>query len=556
MASTAPSGMPSSKEKKYDRQLRLWGADGQNKLEASHIALFGASAAGCEILKNLILPGIGRFTIIDDKKVEESDLGVNFFLDDDSVGKSRAERTAALLGELNPDVEGDYIEDSFSNLVATKPELFQPGWTPFTHIIVVSPFNTDDVLKLSPEIPTFLVHSIGSTAMLRISASTRCVVDTHPDTLIDLRLLNPWEELSAMVAEKTKDLGIAEKDGGMSDHEHGHVPYVLLLLKFLEDWKAAHGGNPPSTYAEKNAFKDMIRNSMRMDVPGGSEENYEEAIAAVLKNIRAAEISSHTKAVLEDPRCINPTPECETFWIIAHAVREFMNRDDQGAGLLPLSGGFPDMKAESSTYVALQNIYRSRARRDATFVHENAKAVLRKLGRDPELITLDEVSLFTKHANFVRRINYRTIAAEYNFPPDDFHKKAVTSALQSYNAEWNPSLIYDYVALRAWQEYYSKIGQLPGEDDNYLDSDIREQMRITAVDYLSSIGYQSNIDHRLDQMLQEIIRAGGSELHVIASLIGGIVAQEIVKVITSQYVPVNNTVIFDGIKSRTSVFEF
>jgi amyloid beta precursor protein binding protein 1 len=111
MASNTPSGIPSSKEKKYDRQLRLWGADGQNKLESSHIALFGASATGCEILKNLILPSVGKFTVIDDKKVEESDLGVNFFLDKDSVGKSRAERTAALLGEMNPDVKGDYIED-------------------------------------------------------------------------------------------------------------------------------------------------------------------------------------------------------------------------------------------------------------------------------------------------------------------------------------------------------------------------------------------------------------------------------------------------------------
>lgn len=49
--------------------------------------------------------------MIDDKLVEEADLGVNFFLDEDSLGKPRAERAAALLGELNPDVMGNYIID-------------------------------------------------------------------------------------------------------------------------------------------------------------------------------------------------------------------------------------------------------------------------------------------------------------------------------------------------------------------------------------------------------------------------------------------------------------
>lgn len=55
--------------------------------------------------------GMGQFTVIDDRTVEEADLGTNFFLDDESVGHKRAERAAALLGELNPDVKGNAIVD-------------------------------------------------------------------------------------------------------------------------------------------------------------------------------------------------------------------------------------------------------------------------------------------------------------------------------------------------------------------------------------------------------------------------------------------------------------
>ena len=120
------------------------------------------------------------------------------------------------------------------------------------------------------------MHSIGFTSILRISAPTRCIVETHPDSLIDLRLLDPWEELSALVTERTANLDLPESEGGMDDHAHGHVPFALLILKYLSDWKAAHDGKHPASYKEKNELKDLIRNHMRTNV-GGSEENYDEA---------------------------------------------------------------------------------------------------------------------------------------------------------------------------------------------------------------------------------------------------------------------------------------
>lgn len=50
---------PSDKEKKYDRQLRLWAASGQQALEDAHLLLLnsGAGTVGAETLKNLVLPG-------------------------------------------------------------------------------------------------------------------------------------------------------------------------------------------------------------------------------------------------------------------------------------------------------------------------------------------------------------------------------------------------------------------------------------------------------------------------------------------------------------------
>ena len=111
--STTPPSLqgPTAKEKKYDRQLRLWAAAGQQALEEAHVLLLndGPGVVGIEALKNLVLPGVGSFTIVDDREVDLEDLGVNFFLSEEGLGKSRAEETCRYLRELNPEVQGHSI---------------------------------------------------------------------------------------------------------------------------------------------------------------------------------------------------------------------------------------------------------------------------------------------------------------------------------------------------------------------------------------------------------------------------------------------------------------
>ncbi len=52
------------------------------------------------------LVGIGQFTILDPNQVTGADLGNNFFLESDSLGKPRAEEVVKYLAELNSDVHG------------------------------------------------------------------------------------------------------------------------------------------------------------------------------------------------------------------------------------------------------------------------------------------------------------------------------------------------------------------------------------------------------------------------------------------------------------------
>lgn len=56
------------------------------------------------------------------------------------------------------------------------------------------------------------------------------------------------------------------------------------------------------------------------------------------------------------------------------------------------------------------------------------------------------------------------------------------------------------------------------------------------------------------QHAEEITRYGGCEMHVVAALIGGIGAQEAVKVLTQQYVPLDNTYVYNGVAGCGSTY--
>lgn len=118
------SSRPDAHTQRYDRQLRLWASSGQASLESSHVLLVGATHLGAQVLKNLILPGIGAFTVLDGQKVGPNDLGNNFFLEPDSDGKDRASEVAKYLSELNPSVKSHARVADPAQALAIDPQWF------------------------------------------------------------------------------------------------------------------------------------------------------------------------------------------------------------------------------------------------------------------------------------------------------------------------------------------------------------------------------------------------------------------------------------------------
>jgi amyloid beta precursor protein binding protein 1 len=51
-------------------------------------------------------------------------------------------------------------------------------------------------------------------------------------------------------------------------------------------------------------------------------------------------------------------------------------------------------------------------------------------------------------------------------------------------------------------------------------------------------------------------RIGSSEFHNVSAWMGGVASQEVIKLLTHQYTPLNHTLIYNGLKSTSDVFCF
>ncbi len=120
---------------------------------------------------------------------------------------------------------------------------------------------------------------------------------------------------------------------------------------------------------------------------------------------------------------------------------------------------------------------------------------------------------------------------------------------------------FRYIGLRLCDLFYEKFNRYPGEfplSMNEIDADQR-QLEIDLND-LKQIGKQLINSEKLqgpirENILEELCRYGASELHSISAFIGGCCAQEAIKLMTHQYVPIDNVLVYNAIRQSTSVFK-
>lgn len=587
---------------KYDRQIRIWGEQGQTALERASVCVLGSGPTATETLKNLVLPGIGAFTVVDAACVSAGDFGNNFFVachltKSSAEPVSRAAAATQSLLELNDRVEGSYIAECVSGFLG-EPAIAASFFEKYSLVIATQMGTTDATLRTIAEgcqtarVPLVVVRSYGLIGSLRIQVPELCVVNAHDDSApADLRLHMPFASLAKFVDSYDFDT-ITDATTA------AHVPFIVILIKALARFRVSEGCDLPNTRAEKDAFKAVIAEMQASSVCGTEAENFEEAMK--YSNLRlcysdAADVPCSVSTVLADaqadpnatpctprsasgvlntgadlpvPTCLSPRvhgssvsntssltvdvgtgDENASFWVHAAAVRAFA---EANGGVLPVAGVVPDMTADTKSYIALQNIYKAKAEADAAQVYGFAVKIAERRGLSCR-VDGESSREFCKQLSAMRVIRCRPVKDEASTPRGSSFVEEVDMNCAADASNPNSALSY-YILLRAVDRFCVEHGWYPGQRGDSVEDDkrlLKDCVAKVCAEYGGSIAVPGIWSDETEEML----RFSNEEMHNVASYMGGIAAQEVVKILTKQFVPLNNTLIVNFSNLTSATFE-
>ncbi|KAG5513880.1 hypothetical protein PMAC_000502 [Pneumocystis sp. 'macacae'] len=500
-----------SKENKYDRQIRIWGEHGQLLLETSRVCLLQGNAMGAEILKNLILPGIGSYVIVDDGFVTKKEAETTFFLDVNRISETKAQQMCEFLQELNKDVKGEYLISTLESILEHNPNFFKQF-----NIVITSALNDKLLLKLEKilwglKIPLIIAYSVGFIGYIRITMPEHTIIETHADNLEDLRIDCPWPELKALASNFKLE----------NPENHSiQIPYILILLNCIDIWKIKSPKTLPYTYEEKEQFKQIIRSYMHEF----DEEKIQEVLSVAWKASCVTSIPDDVQCILRDNKCIHISSESSEFWILCHALSNYVL--SEGNGLLPLPGILPDMKSDSEIYVKLRNTYHQKAQKDYEYVRKHVQNILTSINQPISKISDKKIKFFCKQSKYIKLLHYRSLELEYKYPNSELIKSSFSIP---------DDLITWYIALRCYNKFRNTFGKYAGSEQATLDKDINQYIQLTK-QFLSK--FNCNITDFQIIACKELVKTRGNELNNIISFIGGVAAQEAIKEYIKNYLQI------------------
>ncbi len=164
---------------RYARHIVLpqVGGVGQLRLKAARVAMVGAGGIGAGAIPALVGAGVGHLTLIDDDRVELSNLHRQPLYSSDQVGERKVDLAARHIGKRNPHVEcrtvADRIEGDNVDAILADHDLIIDGTDNFATRLTVS----DAAVRAGiPLISAAAQQFQGQVALFRGQPCYRCFV--------------------------------------------------------------------------------------------------------------------------------------------------------------------------------------------------------------------------------------------------------------------------------------------------------------------------------------------------------------------------------------------
>jgi molybdopterin/thiamine biosynthesis adenylyltransferase/rhodanese-related sulfurtransferase len=124
----SPSALDDEKLARYSRHLLIpeVGIEGQQRLLESNVLLIGAGGLGSPAALYLAAAGVGRIGIVDDDRVDASNLQRQVLHSTAELGESKAQSARETLEELNPDVNVVTYEERLTS--ENVDRILGDGW--------------------------------------------------------------------------------------------------------------------------------------------------------------------------------------------------------------------------------------------------------------------------------------------------------------------------------------------------------------------------------------------------------------------------------------------
>jgi amyloid beta precursor protein binding protein 1 len=550
----------------------------------------------------------------DSKQQQYQQYASNFFLTSSSTTASRAEQALEHLQELNPDVQGSFrqvdsvLEYDLEQLWQSSDynnSLSPSNNSPYSNwIFILADPEPPLLIKLSKfcqrhSIPLIVVTAYGLIGMVQLQITPAFpLINPKPrNSIPDLRLVHPFPQLV-----EHADTIMREQ----FDQQKSHIPYPILLLHVQKQWKEQHDGNLPCTFADKQAFQQAIRQLVAAPQSYDQYLNVQEAVqwAYTAYSPRTLPLQTYqqivqTYNVLEQndnsvpASCTTPVTAVSStgttttttrvsmtqLIVLLRALLQFFEEHEQQPPLSSTS--IPDMHASTALYIGLQTIYRTRALEDWKEFTRHVRNLETQTQTNPipeeiiqtfcqNVFSLDVLDTGTIHELYKQQVvpMDRNSSTTTTFDDETNTNNTITTvpvtttalmeAIQEDSEGERPeqSPLLWYLGYRACQMFYEHCGRFPGttSETNLDDVDPVHHylLQILKQYHLAEHPILSNISTK--DIAIEMVRYGNAEIHTIASVVGGVASQEAVKIITGQYVPINNTYVYNGIASIGGVY--